>query len=92
MADPQAKRKQTAEDKLDNIYAVNFTKRQLIFLNNVLLGKEYRVGDVLGLLPILELIRPFIVDVMQPPPGPTPSPVAQGEPNHVLTSTKKESN
>ena len=67
-----------AKDKMESIFNLNFTKRELIILNNVLVATPFKVGDVLLILPILEKIRPFIQDTMQAP-----------ETNNVVTSTKE---
>ena len=77
----EAKRQFIADQKLENEFSVMFKKKELILLNNVLLGKEFRVLDALAIVPILDKIRPFIVDTMQQSKAPT---------NNVITSTKEE--
>jgi hypothetical protein len=60
MADIEETKRQQQELELSKTFSVNFTKRELLIVNNILLQKEFRVGDVLAILPILDKIRPFI--------------------------------
>src|ERR1035437_32932 len=84
----EEKRQQIEADKLNAEFSVKLLKRELIVLNNVLVQTPFKVGDLLAILPILDKIRPFVVDAMMPPPGQVPV-TAAGNPNHVVTSTKE---
>jgi hypothetical protein len=61
MTDNQ-KDKTTAKEQqeLNTVYSVNFSKRELLLINNLLIAKEWKLGDALLIFPILDKIRPFL--------------------------------
>lgn len=58
---PNIKRKTKIDKTLDNKYTITFTKQELIFLYNVVLSREYKIGDAVIGFTAIKKIEPFVV-------------------------------
>lgn len=58
---PKDKRSVKLDKTLDNKYTLTFTKAELIFIFNVLLSREYKLGDAAIGFPVIKRIEPLIV-------------------------------
>lgn len=45
---------------LDEVKTVEFTKRELILIHNIIVRQEYSLGDAMLFLPLVEKIRPLV--------------------------------
>lgn len=58
---PKEKRNNKKDKTLDNKYTITFTKAELTFIFNVLLAREYKLGDASIGWPVVKKIEPFVV-------------------------------
>jgi hypothetical protein len=57
------------DGSLDVVSSLDFTKREWLIIFNVLSRQEYRLGDALLVMPIVDKIAPIVTEIKEEMPN-----------------------